>query len=157
MWSVFYWKWRLVSQFRCLIHDAPGSNREAWVVFTHYRSMCIARITEALIRHCTISIWGGVNEMLCMCITCCGCLSLSIWLESVGDVVWMELTVPLKATLGNESRAACQIRLAASLTPLSNTCWSSKYESPIVWFSSYSVIKGWCLVKWLARWPTLQS
>lgn len=38
----------------------------------------------------------------------------------------------LKATLGNESRAARQSRLAASLMLLSNTCWSGKYESPIV-------------------------
>lgn len=40
--------------------------------------------------------------------------------------------LPLKATQGNESRAARQSRLAASLMLLSNTCWSGKYESPIV-------------------------
>lgn len=57
----------------------------------------------------------------------------------------------LKATLGNESRAARQSRLAASLMLLSNTCWSGKYESPIVWFSSYILIKMWHLVEWLAK------
>lgn len=63
----------------------------------------------------------------------------------------------LKATLVNESCAARQCRLAASLLLLSNTCWPGKYESPVVWFSSYSVIKVWHLVKWLARTDVLQS
>lgn len=89
---------------------------------------------------------------------CYGYLSLSIWLGTVRDCSMDgAYRLSLKATLGNESRAACQSRLAASLMLLSNTCWSGKYESPIVWFSSYSVIKGWHLVEWLARTLMLQS
>lgn len=92
----------------------------------------------APIGHCNISIWSKWRALHVLVI---------VHLASVDGAYRFFL----KATLGNESHAACQSRLAASLMLLSNTCWSGKYESPIVWFSSYSVIKGWHLVQWLAR------
>lgn len=52
------------------------------------------------------------------------------------------LSLPLKATLGNESHAARQRSRAASLTLLSNNCWIGKYECLVVWFSSHTLIKG---------------
>ncbi len=110
----------------------------------------------ALIGHCNISIlrkWKALHvfELLWIFVI--------VHLAQICSRCSMDgaYRLSLKATLGNESHAACQSGLAAPLMLLSNTCWSGKYESPIVWFSSYSVIKGWHLVEWLARTLALQS